>query len=409
MLISALSESPLRALQYLERYVNDGSPSGFTEVHRTLGRTDPFGFSPWFNLILCQGPVERFSTIGEIPNDLDIEGNNWMFVHPDMEEHELLRGRGFSFVLFDELKVIPTSSARTVQLFDGTSRDYIKLHYEGIIGRINRGLPYLKAVAGPELSAQIGEELEEGGLPDFLCILPETGARVAYLTEARNEAWGMVWRRGWPIGSKANDIDVLIPFFSLFSVDRLRSYDPPLLKQVLLEARDDPQIFVLDKLLGPIQDGFFSLLIRLGLQMEINAQNLLVGMDSAFEPVAIVLRDMMGVEKDLTLRSRLGLPVHFASAPYKCISVEDEHYQIRHSFAYDFKLGEYVFEPVIKLVHRLFGSDPGAMRAWLRERARHYIRELPTNFYPDGVWYTHEKVYLNDQREYYPNTAPKFR
>ncbi len=87
MLLRDLYANSVTATSYLERYVNDGSPSGFTAVNTTSPLTSPFGLNPWFNLYICTAPMERFKTFGQIPNypvDGICDHDNWVFVHPDM-------------------------------------------------------------------------------------------------------------------------------------------------------------------------------------------------------------------------------------------------------------------------------------------------------------------------------------
>lgn len=414
MLLNSIEQYPEGMLRYSERYVNDGSPSGFTEIHRTSSQTDPFGITPWFNPFLLQDNSNRFETYGEIPTPSDLpvdDVSNWMLIHPDMVDHSDLLQIRSKIILADSIRVIPTASARTAQILQGGSKDYIKFHYDGIIGRINRGLPRVKAIAGPEVSGIILDALEKGDLPSDLSILYECGART--LCTQEHNTWGMVWRKHSPTGPKSEQMEYLVPYFSLFSTDRFRPYEPPLLHQILERRGAEKEIenIVLEELLHPILRVYFRLIGKLGLQFELNAQNILIGFDENWSCVSIVLRDMMGVEKDLTIRDMLGLSTHFHSAPYKCISVEDskDQYQVRHSFVYDFKVGEYVFEPIIDLVFRVYDISQERMRANLRALARGYVSELPSGFFPQDRWYRHERVLLTDRREYIAMRDPKFR
>lgn len=413
MLLQDIEKFP-NALMYLERYVNDGSPSGFTEINRTSHSTDPFGLTPWFYLYLCQGKEENFLTYGEIPTPAEIKGvvddDAWVLVHPDMKSHEFFQGLSFRMSLLDSMRVVPTSSCRTVQILNRESPDYVKLHYDSIIGRINRALPYKKAIAGPEISKLILESLQAKLLPEILAVLPEVGARVAFKKKVDDSSWGMVWRSYKPKGLRVNEVNKVIPYFSLFSFDRLRLYEPPLLVQIVERRGQGAKDLILNEIIIPIVRIYFELLLNLGLQFEFNAQNVLVGFDENWRVVSVILRDLMGVEKDISLRKELDQNTDFVSCPYKCISREDgDLYLIRHSFSYDFKLGEYIIEPLLDLATTHFSVPKKEMQETIRSVAQYYTSRLPSNFFPRDVWYVHKRELLHKYRHYFALKHPKYR
>lgn len=415
MLLEKIIKNPVGVLQYLERYVNDGSPSGFTEINKTSAPTDPFGLQPWFHLYVCHGPHAWFHTYGEVPKwpaEALYQDADWILVHPDMVEDTDLCVPELSVALLDTIRVVPTASARTVQFKDTPGKDYAKLHYNRILGRINRALTYKKAVAGPELSEFVIDAINSGKLDSRLTLLPETGARVMIIHQGeRLVEWGMVWRSHKPYGPVASSLRYLIPFFSLFSTDRLSPYDPPLLVQLIEVAHVSPVDFLLNCLIAPIIGGYFSLVRQIGLQPEWNAQNLLVGLDSNLNIISIVMRDLGEIEKDLTIRDSLGLPNNFASHPYKCISAEQgDIYYMRHSFQFDFKLGEYILEPLIGLLSITYGVNAPYLQSAAKGIAQPFMDDLPTDFFPrNGMWYKHEKILLTGERPYVSCSSPKYR
>lgn len=413
MLLEDLAQRPIEAQQYLERYVNDGSPSGFSELNKTSPETDALGLAPWFNLFLLRGPDAWFRTSGEIPQwpaAPQCGDSSWLLLHPDMADHPSLRIPELRLDRIDAHKVVPTASGRTVQFIHRSTPDYVKLHYDGVLGRVHRGLPYQKAVAGPEISRLIVDALANNRLDAKLALLPETGARVLTVAGAPKQEWGMVWRSHRPLGPMVAQIRYMCPYFALFSKDRLRSFDPPLLTQLIQGCRGSPSDFVLEELLIPVVRCYFSLVTTLGLQPEWNAQNLLVGLASDFSISSIIMRDLGRSEKDLTLREQLGLNNTFESFPYKCIACKDELYVIRHSFSFDFKLGEYVIEPVVGLLCYEYGTDPQSVRGPIREVAESHIKQLPPDHFPkDGCWYGHDRILLTDKRPYVAIPNPKYR
>jgi hypothetical protein len=406
MLLPALQSSPQAALRYLERYVNDGSPSGFSERYKTSPLTDPFGLSPWFNALLTVDGIAEYEDYGTMPDALgecDRLPHNWFLVHPDM--HAWCHERRVETVPFDEVRFCPTSSARTASVLDASKPTHIKFHYAGILGRIDRSLPKRKAIAGPELSTEIARAIESSRLPSAFGILPENGARVAHVA---GDSMGMVFRSGTPFGSSAADAAVQTPAFSLWSTDRLRAYEPSLLSQIAGQSSDARAMVVF--ILKGVIDAYFGLLCSLGLQAEFNAQNIIVGWREDWTPCAIILRDLMGIEKDLPLRSQLGLPIAFDAGDYKLLPRADsELYMVRHSFVFDFKVCTYVLLPLVKEAVRLGLDSEAALLDECRAAATAWISRLPSDFFPKDIWFAHDKVLLTGNREYTSHSRPLLR
>jgi siderophore synthetase component len=415
MLLTDVIQQPRRALQHLERYVNEGSPSGFTEMNISSDVTSPFGSTPAFGLYAVTLPRDKILNYRDVPRALPSvrEFNaNTLLIHPDMISHPDLAA--YDVVLLESLKVAPTSSARTVQIISGRLPDYIKLHYDRILGRVNRRLPYKKAIAGPEVSSIVEQALLDGTLPKEMAILPETGARAAKLAPISDDSqtWGMVWRSHSLVGQRASTVKCLLPLFSLWSGDRHQPGDPSLIYQLIRHWKLQAEAIIIHHLLVPIVDAYFALVARLGLQLETNAQNVLVGLDESLAASVVVLRDLMGAEKDLTIRQALGLDTEFVSSPYKCISrdMQGKNYYIRHSIAFDFKLSLYVLEPIISVCARILDIPSERLVAVVRSRTAHWLKELPTNYFPaDGMWYSYPRRLLVDPSDNLANPNPKFR
>ncbi len=146
----------------------------------------------------------------------------------------------------------------------------------------------------------------------------------------------------------------------------------------------------------------------MGLVIEFNAQNLLVAMDSKNKPSGLILRDLMGLEKDYGYRSELW-PTEFFSAPYKCIKPSDQSYQIRHSFAFDFKLSYYIVSPFIEFVR---ATNPGAAEYLLscaRGLTNDWCAKIDKQYFPRGSWFAHPKVFLTSDRPYEEHVNPYLR
>ena len=124
--------NPTESLIYFDRYVNDGSPSGFTEINRTSPMTDPFGMNKDFHLSMIESQEKNFKIYGSLVPDIPLESYQF-YIHPDMVNHSDLKG--CRIIKQETFSVAPTSSCRTVKILSYDNGDYIKLHYDGIIGR----------------------------------------------------------------------------------------------------------------------------------------------------------------------------------------------------------------------------------------------------------------------------------
>ena len=120
--------SILQSYQYLERQVNDGSPSG---EHRTVSKLySPIEGISCFPLPFVLIPFDKCEVIGSRPSTvarLTIGLNEQQcdlkfFLHPDMA-NQLRTGKKDT-----EFQVFPTSSGRTVCRNDLDNPVYIKLH-----------------------------------------------------------------------------------------------------------------------------------------------------------------------------------------------------------------------------------------------------------------------------------------
>lgn len=394
---------------YLERYVNNGSPSGYSIKCSTSDETSPFTGTSYIKPFVCFAKESCFIEIGSIPNIVcnGFTENNWILVHPDMYAHPFFRKNNIDLHTADDIKLVPTASARTLMLIESDYSGYFKLHYDGTIGRMERKLQYNEAISGVEIS-KIIEKLIDCGITDSrLSLLPETGARVLRIN---NQEWGMVWREGQPYGD-CTKIKYIIPLFSLFSKDRKCPKDDTLLEQIITERFYDPTTYVVDYLIIPIIECYFSLLKNAGLQGEWHAQNLLIGFDENFFPIKIITRDLESMDKDLTLINYFNLPYIFQSNPYKCISDSRDDYQKKHSFMFDFKLGEYVIQPLLNFLQSTYYISSDTLIPSIKDCSEKQIRELPPNFFPKE-WYGYKNVEINrttNKRPYIVFDKPKFR
>ena len=410
MKISTIELYPSESLIYLDRYVNDGSPSGYTEKNKTSPKTDTFSLNKSFNLFAIERDPSDFKIYGTQPENIPLKSNQ-LYIHPDMKRKKALKG--VKIVTENNFTVSPTSSFRTVKILSETCSDYIKLHYDGILGRIFRQLNYKRAIAGVEISGLIKDSLSNNKLSNFISIFEEPFAKIFYPPTFKEEqdSWGMVWRNSKPYGNTSNNICYIIPLFSFWAQDR-QCLDDDIFGNQLFKiwGTNAKQKFIFNILI-PIIDYYFELVVKLGLQNEYNAQNLLIGFDKSWNAISLINRDMMGIEKDLGLRKSLGLFTTFNSSPYKTLSSDDLYYSIRHSFTFDFKVCTYVIDPLISLAVKYEIATRSEIIDILRERTRYWLGQLPIDYLPKGKWYSHKNVLLTVKanRKYIENKNPLLR
>lgn len=412
LVIMRLDNLQENSLAYLERYVNNGSPSGYSIKSSTSDRTNPFKGDEFIHPYCCIADKTCFIELGTVPEIYQScnSSESWIFVHPDMidkGENSFFINKNLRLELANEIKLVPTASARTLMLSDTNCHGFFKLHYDGTIGRMERKLQFCQALSCIETSNIIISLINEGKLDSRLTLLPETGARVLKL---EGQEWGMVWRDYSPYGDCRN-VKYIIPVFSLFSKDRKNIHDNTLLEQIIIEKYYDPTTYVIDYLIIPIIECYFSLLKTAGIQPEWHAQNLMIGFDEDFYPRKFITRDVESMDKDLTLIKSFKLPFSFDSAPYHCIDESREDYSKRHSFMFDFKLGEYVIQPLLLFLQNVFFISSDTLTESIKECSSQQIKDLPDNYFPKE-WFGYKNVKIDrstNNRPYITFEKPKFR
>ncbi len=392
---------------YLERYVNSGSPSGFTDRFTTSTHTSAKSPTKHFQLYSVDLPDSM--TVQDFGDPPKLLRHRQMFVHPDM-----IRDPLFSECLrvdSSALLVSPTASARTVKI-TGDDGWYLKLNYKGRIGRVDRQIGISEARSAIEVSRAIAHHASRGALPPTFHFLKEVFARVASLPTPGATAvyeWGLVVRESVPFPLNPA-IVFLVPGFSLFARDERHPDHPTILAQLIEEQAKTPENFLFDDLLSPLFDAYFMLLLCGGLQLEAHAQNILFALDRNLIVVGVVARDAASIDKDISLMADLGLPNTFHAS--RSLHRGRENYQLVHSLMFDWKLGEYLVRPIIKEVSERFPLDVHRLRERLRARNRRYLDLLPPDFFPaNGKWYSYANVLFdrNGPRPYVANPTPTYR
>lgn len=399
MIVDDILKNPFKSLLYMERLVNDGSPSLFSFKYTSSRETCPL-YTSQFKICAMKDPSpDDIEDIGVLPPEFNVEFDRVFFLHPDWKNKSV----SFQIDTLD-LYVSPTSSSRTVRAL--WSDYYIKLCYPGVLGRITRELRKEHVLSSIDVTQILCYLIKRNNCPPKLSFFPEWGGR---LYHQKYIDMGFVVRDASPYGSTVQQIHAIIPAFSLFSSDR-KSNDMPIIVQ-LLNRQSKPIDYLLEQLIYPIIDIFFYCLFQGGLLLEMHSQNFLIGIDNNADIVTIILRDLDSVDKDIPLINNLNLDIELQSFPYKCIDSQQYNYSIKHSFMYDHKLGEYFFDQLIKCLIKYKLTESGKIEKIISS----YVKQRYGDFldlFPSGVWYKFNNVLIDrelEKRPYISFQNPKYR
>lgn len=386
MLLYEIEKNPSLAFDYLERQVNNGSKSGFTDIHNTSIRTNPF-YSDGYHVMRLVSKKRNIECFGTLNCDTTLFGNSEsIFIHPDWLLPQNMGVISEMGTVEKGVWVIPTSSSRTVRV--AGSDVYIKLHYPGVIGRINRILGFRQLISGIEITSIFEEAYHNNKLPSYFDYMPEVYGGL--LRDGQNEI-------GYIIRELPQTIReyYLVPGFSLFSCDRNVPDAPKLLTQIL-ERSNSPREFFLEEICFKLIDIFFWCALEEGLIPEMHSQNVVFAFNKDWEVEKIVLRDFESIDKDVSIRCRLEKSTSFKEYPYKCISSDDKDYLRRHSLMYDHKLGEYLLDPLIECAVLSLHINTQDIRKNVRSYVREVYGDIISSFFPpDGCWYKYPNIEID--------------
>jgi hypothetical protein len=161
---------------HLERYVNDGSPSGFTELHKTSASADPFTGSKSFPLLEFYDGDCEVQRLGAQCRYLDMSVN---FAHPDSSQSPTLASAKRN-PIHSKVVVSPVAGGRTMLIrTDEPSPGYIKLTYDiSRIGRVDRQLSLRHCLSSIEMSNALTTAIDSGAIGERCAVLREPSARM---------------------------------------------------------------------------------------------------------------------------------------------------------------------------------------------------------------------------------------
>lgn len=392
---------------YLERYVNDGSPSGFTEKHTTSDETNPFKGIDNFHILEFDDSNDECIFLGE--HELFHNGVN--FAHPDSKSSNNL-SQANKNLIDSKLIVSPTASGRTMFLRNSLYSGYLKLTYDvGRLGRVDRQLAYNNCLSSYEITKQIKKAINEKKFPSWFAILLESASKITKLRVANNfYEWGVIFREAKPYPYTDKNV-LLIPGFSLFSIDRKNPDDEFLINQFIELSKTEPRDYLIN-LAKMIVESYWQLVLNCALIHECQAQNCLFEINEDYKIERMVIIDMDSIDKDIPTANYLGLDYKWDS-PYGILNKDNYRYATRASTMYDWKIGEYLLSPLIKVVATKYALDIQSIEDEIKSFVRNnFIKNLPPDYFPlDGNWYSHPPTERKpgEERKFIAHKNPKFR
>ena len=394
---------------YMERYVNDGSPSGFTQIHNTSFNTNPYTGLSSFHLLEFDDDDCETIIRGE-ENSLFSIGVNYS--HPDSLKSSILlkakRKQKESSIL-----VTPTASSRTMLILNEKIRGFLKLTYDvSKIGRCTRDISCLSALASLETSQRFKECIDDGILPSTLAVLLETSCKVSKLVLQEDSfEWGTIFRRFEPYPNNDNQL-LIVPAFSLFSTDKKNPEEEKLINQFIELSGQSPEEYLWNVIKITV-DAHWNLVIKAALRPEMHAQNCMYELDRNYKLSRIIIKDMEDIDRDLFVAKFTNNDYNWNTYPYKCYDENSRDFMYQASYMYDFKLGEYLLSPIIKCVSNKFGLDEKIFERKIKDYVRSkYLPRLPFNYFSnESSWYYCKNVDRRpgESKKFFSKENPKFR
>ena len=385
MQINDIEKNPKAALKYMERAVNDGSPTGLKFTNNVSLQTNP-----WINdeieLCVFDYPNDFLFVIGEESEHIQsIVGDNGIVIHPDFSF--LFSNAGLS--LIRRFKGCPTSSSRTV--FVDSINCYIKLHYPGILGRVDKSLSKQDIINSIDVTNLLSCAVKRKKVSSLLAFFPEKSGRIG---SWNGLDFSFTIRSAEPFGNNTKSLRYIIPAFSLYGQDYNAPFDESILSQ-LIKLNTGVGKGYIEKLLIPIVDCYLSLLFYEGLQHEMHSQNFLLGFDENWDLCSIILRDIESIQKDLTIRKNMGITDLVKSYPSRCLLRNQVNYAEKHSFMYDHKLFDFFIKPLVDKIETNSEKKEECYKRISSYVRKKYMDQINEYFPKNGKWYKFEDVIVS--------------
>ncbi len=238
----------------------------------------------------------------------------WCFSHPDTLAQEV--------AVRDALKVSSTSSTRTVLTHERSPNYFVKTSLPRRHFLFDRKLTPLVVASSIAISADLeqaaaSQEVSWAFLPESIGISSVSHSQIFREFTPR------------PVRQEPT---VLVPGFALYSRDLSNPDDPTLLEQLIERHRaNNPAGYLLDTIIGPIQDTWAEVLRKRGLLLEMHGQN------TVFELTQQNLE--RPVVRDFHIYSDGGIRAERGLAPLANNTIEPVQRSEQWTLCYDYFIG----------------------------------------------------------------------
>jgi hypothetical protein len=195
----------------------------------------------------------------------------------------------------------PTSSSRTLLVWlpghEG-SPFFAKLSLNKEIGGVVRTIPRSEVTRSVGINNVLNAESRSA--PESFRFIPEVWSAMP----KGMERGGMIIR-AIPPELLSGEVRY-VPLFSLYA--RPADGSPPLLARMIAKSGLDPVKFIREKIVAPMVDQWFDMVVGRGVQMEPHAQNVLIELGPDGLPTGRFLhRDLGGFTVDFNYRDKIGI------------------------------------------------------------------------------------------------------
>ena len=389
MLLSEILRDPHRALIHMQRYVNNGSKSGYHSVFPEP--YDPFCHAanyplPYLNIAFDHPDLSLARSQPMSPIDRAVLEDHEIrfYLHPLMwtPYGEQLLSRSVDKTIHYSA-VCPTSSVRTVRTLS-VPEALVKLHYEGVVGRIRRNIERTVTEYVSAVSTDVHSILSVCESNPPFAFLDEPIA--AYCRLADNSGIGIYYRAPLPI-PPFQGTSILIPGHALWSRDLSDCTQPAILTQLINELGGKPLDVLMRVIIKPYLEAYLTLATRCGLAPEAHGQNTYVEFSANLCSTRIVFQGFDSFLYDAEVRRLRGLSVRAECSYHKYLKESDSRRFEERSWYFDEKLLDYVVGSIAKRFADDFGYPNDRVENCIADVCDEFLSSVQFPYLPTAVFH----------------------
>lgn len=325
----------------LERFTNDGSPSGYTFQQSSSIPTTAWYGLPEYPLPIVQG--RRTWHLGDtsLLADLGIHPSEECPVHPDCLSRTAVHMRWNGFP-WKHIKVAPTSSPRVV-LATPAAKFALKLHYPKKLGRFARPLLGEQLRFGVEISSHVCSfDLKYSDfLPELFAAEYEIEGHGQFKDE---NSFGLLLRQAST--ATKEPLVWVVPCFSLLARKNIGLLHRPLVEDVAKWFETSPAVFFSEHFIPTLCQSIAEIVTCAGVWPEITAQNFFFALTRDGRP-KIIWRDFQGFFVDHGLLASNGYAGPLVDFAYHAIHFDQPQWR---SYLVDDIFNHHIVRPILRLL-----------------------------------------------------------